>query len=155
MRTHSQGFDTISRTDRLMARFGHRVAAALAELQTRQPRHDIDERLRFAREQALARARESRLLSAEPALALGAGGAATLVVDSGSGEDGGAPWWLRLSSLLPLAVLLAGLVLIDHRYTRSQIEAAAEVDAALLADDLPPEAYSDPGFVEYLKTARP
>jgi hypothetical protein len=153
MRTNTQGFDTTSRTDRLMARFGHRVATALAELQTRQPRHDIDERLRFAREQALERARESRRLSAEPAMALGAGGAATLV--AGSGEDGGTPWWLRLSSLLPLAVLLAGLVLIDHHYTRSQIEAAAEVDAALLADDLPPEAYSDPGFVEYLKSARP
>jgi hypothetical protein len=28
----------------------------------------------------------------------------------------------------------------------------AEVDAALLADDLPPAAYSDPGFVQFLKT---
>jgi hypothetical protein len=152
MRTKSQGFDTTSRTDRLMARFGRRVAAALSEQQARQPRHDIDERLRFAREQALARAREARRLSATPALAVGGAGAATLV--TGPGDDG-APWWLRLSSLLPLAVLLAGLLLIDHHYTRSQIEAAAEVDAALLADDLPPEAYSDPGFVEYLKNARP
>jgi hypothetical protein len=31
--------------------------------------------------------------------------------------------------------------------------AAAEVDTALLADTLPPEAYRDPGFVEFLKTA--
>lgn len=152
MRTTSQGFETASRTDRLMARFGRRVAAALSEQQARQPRHDIDERLRFAREQALARAREARRLSSAPALALGGAGAATLV--AGSGDDD-APWWLRLSSLLPLAVLLAGLLLIDHHYTRSQIEAAAEVDAALLADDLPPEAYSDPGFVEYLKNVRP
>jgi hypothetical protein len=152
MRTKSQAFDTASRTDRLITRFGRRVAAALSEQQVRQPRHDIDERLRFAREQALARAREARRLSAAPALALGGAGAATLV--AGAGYDG-APWWLRLSSLLPLAVLLAGLLLIDHHYTRSQIEAAAEVDAALLADDLPPEAYSDPGFVEYLKNARP
>lgn len=154
MRTTSQGFDTASRTDRLMARFGQRIAAALSEQQAQQPRHDVDERLRFAREQALARAREARRLSAAPALALGGADAATLVARS-SGSDDGAPWWLRLSSLLPLAVLLAGLLLIDHHYTRSQIEAAAEVDAALLADDLPPEAYSDPGFVEYLKNARP
>ena len=71
MRTRSQGFDTASRTDRLMARFGRRVSAALSERQARQPRHDIDERLRFAREQALARAREARCLSATPALAPG------------------------------------------------------------------------------------
>lgn len=152
MRAKTHGFDTASRTDRLMARFGHRVAAALSELQGRQSRHDIDERLRFAREQALARAREARRLSTSPALVVGSAGAATLVTGP---SDDGAPWWLRLSSLLPLAVLLAGLLLIDHHYTRSQIEAAAEVDAALLADDLPPEAYSDPGFVEYLKNTRP
>ncbi len=152
MTTNSQAFDTTARTDRLMARFGRRIAAALSEHQTQQARHDIDERLRFAREQALARARETRRLSPAPALAIGSAGAATLV--AGSGDDG-TPWWLRLSSLLPLAVLLAGLLLIDHHYTRSQIEAAAEVDAALLADDLPPEAYSDPGFVEYLKNTRP
>lgn len=152
MRATSQRFTTASRTDRLMTRFGTRVATALSEQQTRQPRHDIAERLRFAREDALARARASRRLTMAPSLALGGAGSATLV--AGSGDDA-APWWLRLSSLLPLAVLLAGLLLIDHHYTRSQIEAAAEVDAALLADDLPPEAYSDPGFVEYLKNARP
>ncbi len=28
----------------------------------------------------------------------------------------------------------------------------AEVDAALLTDDLPPSAYADPGFLQYLKT---
>ena len=33
--------------------------------------------------------------------------------------------------------------------------AAAEVDAALLADDLPPEAYTDPGFGEFLKAPPP
>ena len=30
----------------------------------------------------------------------------------------------------------------------------AEVDAALLTDDLPPAAFSDPGFVQFLKTTR-
>jgi hypothetical protein len=36
-----------------------------------------------------------------------------------------------------------------------QIQAAAEVDAVLLADDLPPEAYADPGFGEFLKLPQP
>lgn len=150
--THSRKADQTIRAERLMARFGRRVATLLSEQEARQSRPDVDERLRFAREKALARAREARHLGARPApAALGGAGAATLA----GGPEGETPWWLRLSSLLPLAVLLAGLLLIDHHYTRSQIEAAAEVDAALLADDLPPEAYSDPGFVEYLKSSRP
>jgi hypothetical protein len=137
------------RQEQLERGFARRIAAALTEQLLSQPRQDVNERLRFAREQALARARETRRLSAAPALALGAGSAMLV-----GGPDGETPWWLRLSSLLPLAILLAGLLLIDDHYTRTQIEAAAEVDAAILADDLPPEAYSDPGFVEFLTTVR-
>lgn len=133
------------------SRFALRLTAALTELQAHNANPDIDARLNFAREQALAAARKARAVVAAPAV-LGAGGAAVL---GGGPESDAAPWWLRLGSLLPLAVLLAGLVLIDHHYTRSQIDAAAEVDAAILADDLPPEAYRDRGFVEFLKTARP
>jgi len=133
------------------ARFALRLTAALSEHQALGTNPDIDERLRFAREQALAAARQARSTATVAAATVNgpAGGAAVL----GGGPDSN-PWWLRLGSLLPLVVLLAGLVLIDSRYTRSQIEAAAEVDAAILADDLPPEAYRDQGFVEYLKSAR-
>jgi Protein of unknown function (DUF3619) len=136
------------RSEVLQERFARRVAAALTEQQTATPRRDIDERLRVAREQALVRAREAhRTVSTPAVVSTTAGGAA--ILGSPGGSD--TPWWLRLSSLLPLAVLLAGLFLIDRHYTQSQIEAAAEVDAALLADDLPPEAYRDPGFAEFLK----
>jgi hypothetical protein len=61
------------------------------------------------------------------------------------------PWWLRIASALPLVALVAGLLLIQDWQTRSQISVAAEVDAALLGDDLPINAYRDAGFVEYLK----
>jgi hypothetical protein len=30
-----------------------------------------------------------------------------------------------------------------------------QIDSALLADDLPPEAYADPGFVAFLKLRQP
>ena len=36
----------------------------------------------------------------------------------------------------------------------AEISTAAEIDAALLTDDLPPTAYSDAGFAEFLKTPR-
>jgi hypothetical protein len=139
------------RSEVLQERFARRVAAALTEQQTVTPRRDIEERLRVTREQALGLARAAQRSAPAPAVVSAtAGGAAVLGGPNGSES----PWWLRLSSLLPLAVLLAGLLVIDRHYTQSQIEAAAEVDAALLADDLPPEAYRDPGFAEFLKGER-
>ena len=133
----------------MQARFGLRITAALSELQVAAKTPDIDARLRFAREQALRRASEVR--SSQLIVAQGAGAAAL----GRSSDFDATPWWLRMSALLPLAVLLAGLVLIDSQYSRAKIEAAAELDVAILADDLPPEAYRDTGFVEFLKTSRP
>lgn len=141
---------SLQRSEALQASFGRHVAAALTQREAAQPRHDINERLRVSREQALARAREARLAAPAP-VAAAVGGATLALAGPGSGDT---PWWLRLSSLLPLAVLVLGLLLIDHHYTRSQIEAAAEVDAAILSDDLPPDAYRDPGFAEFLKVGR-
>lgn len=140
--------------DLAQARFALRLAAALTEHQRQSINLDFDARLSFAHDQAMAAAKKSRstAVAAAPSPIGSAGGAAVL---GGGPESENTPWWLRLGSLLPLAVLLAGLMLIDSQYTRSQIEAAAEVDAAILADDLPPEAYRDQGFVEFLKTARP
>ena len=56
---------------------------------------------------------------------------------------------------LPLALLIAGLVLIQQFTAQEQVMAAAEIDAVLLSDDLPPAAWTDPGFREYLKAPRP
>jgi hypothetical protein len=110
--------------------------------------HDIQERLRFAREQALAKA----LLrpTAELQLARSAG-----VYKSGTSlVMGGRPGWLTwLGSALPLALLMGGLMVIDEWHDRAQIYAVAEVDADLLNDELPPLAYSDPGFAEFLKVS--
>ena len=137
----------------LQSRVAQRLAAALTEYQVKSADASVDARLAFARDRAMETARRVRSATAvAPSLAGTSGGAAILAGLPGSES---APWWLRLGSLVPLAVLLAGLVLIDYQYTRSQIEAAAEVDAAILADDLPPEAYRDRGFVEFLRSARP
>lgn len=132
--------------DGLEARFGVRVAAMLGErAQATAP--DITERLRFAREQALSRAQAARRAAAAPAaVVVGRGGSASLASHLG--------WWVKLGSAMPLALLVFGLVGIAHVHDRDQIAAVAEVDAALLSDDLPPAAYTDPGFVEYLKTTR-
>jgi len=106
---------------------------------------NISERLRFAREKSLARSREVRL--AAPAshsiVGVSARGAAVLA--------GFVPWWQRAASALPLVMLVIGFMVIDHWAVREQVVAAADFDAQLLADDLPPAAYSDPGFAEFLR----
>lgn len=129
----------------LEMRFAGRVAAALSE-RAAEPASDIDERLRVAREQALARARQARRLSAAPAVAQSNG---TLAL------GGPTAWWQRLAAVVPLAVLAFGLLLVHQRVVQEQVETAAEIDAVLLADDLPPAAYTDPGFAEYLKSSPP
>lgn len=133
--------------DLLQERLARRLAADVAERAERVP-HDIAERLRVAREQALLRARSQRRAETQltwPVRA--AGGVAVL---------GATPaWWVRLGALLPPAALLGGLLLIGQVHEDAEIQAAAEVDAALLADDLPPVAFHDPGFVEFLKHPEP
>jgi hypothetical protein len=130
----------------LESRIALRLAARLTE-RTQDIGVDISERLRVARERALERARLAH--AATPAtsnLGVTTSGAAVL--------GGGTDWWVKLASALPLLVLLGGLMLIQQWHTRAQITVAADIDAALLADDVPPNAYSDPGFVEFLKTPR-
>ena len=80
---------------------------------------------------------------------VGRGGSATLAF-GGPGSQR----WFKLASVLPIVALIGGFLLIEHVHQKSQIAAAAEIDAALLADDVPVAAYSDPGFVEFLKAPR-
>lgn len=134
----------------LESRFGARVSAGLSQRTAVIP-HDVAERLRVGREQAVARARQLRLqpqgAAASVVVGITSRGAALL---AGPGR-----FWLRLASWLPLAVLIAGLVLIQQWTELEQVLAAAEIDAVLLADDLPPTAWTDPGFREYLKAPPP
>jgi hypothetical protein len=135
--------------DARVARFGLRVAAALSESQAQLPR-DVSERLRFAREQALLKAREARAASVAPAAAGGwVGIGSSLTLTGGDDQRQAWPKWL---SMLPLALLLAGLLLAQRGQVHDQIQATAEVDTALLRDHLPTTAYTDPGFAEFLRT---
>lgn len=131
------------RLQTLEAQFALRLTAHLHGGAQALP-HDITERLRFSRERALASRRALVTEATAPVMAQAAGRAAAL----------GSPpsLWLRLVSALPLVVLLAGLVFIQHHHDLQQIEVAAEIDSALLADDLPPMAYGDPGFSEFLRS---
>lgn len=147
--------------DARVTQFGQRVAARLNERTADLP-HDVTERLRFAREQALARAAQARAARTASATAspsvvqMGAvlatsGGPQGLPGTGGKGDNG---LWAKLISALPLLALLAGLLLMQQGQIHEQIVAAAEVDTALLSDNLPPAAFSDPGFAEYLRDSQ-
>jgi len=97
-----------------------------------------------ARQQAVDRARQLRKLSTAPSWQAQGNGSAVM--------SGPPSWWLRLASVMPLALLLVGLFVIQRTYVEQQIRAAAEIDEAILTDDLPPQAYTDPGFAEFLKS---
>lgn len=135
---------SIAMFDSLETRFGLRVSARLTE-GSRAVGGDVSERLRFAREQALERARSVRSVELPVQMGATSAGAALL----GRLRSG---WGMRVAAMLPMFALVGGLVLIQHWQDRTHIAVAAEIDAALLADDLPPNAYGDVGFVEFLKT---
>ncbi|MDP3699542.1 MAG: DUF3619 family protein [Hylemonella sp.] len=137
---------TMSATANLSAqdRYGRQLAARLDAAAQDLP-HDISERLRVARQQALSKYREVQVR--ETATILLGGGVAAL----GGGDDE-RRLWPRLASLIPLLALIAGLVLIQMVGTEQIAEDLAEIDAAILTDDLPPDAYADPGFAQFLKS---
>jgi hypothetical protein len=133
-------------TEILQDRFALKLTARLSDGCDALP-HDISERLRFARTKALAQ----RKIAADPvaALPLGGGPAATL----GSLQDH-VSWWNRIGAALPLLALVLGLVVIHSTQNDRVAQEMAQLDAALLTDDLPLAAYSDPGFSQFLKVRR-
>ena len=124
-------------------REGKNLAGLLTEACGELP-HDLTQRLRVARQQALA------VRKPEPAPAhqvMVQGNSLTL---SGQPNEGLGLWSI-LGSTLPLLALLAGLVTVQWLDREKTVSELAEVDTALLADDLPPAAYSDPGFIHFLR----
>lgn len=171
---------TPAQREALEARFALRLSARLDQ-GAQSVSHDISERLRVAREQAMRAARETRTAVAPVVVtapvAVGVTGLSTAgagnstVGGMGTGPMGGwrsshqartsgrgkrlddspTSWGWRLAAALPIVALVAGLWGIQRYYLHEQVQAATEVDMALLTDDLPPAAYSDPGFAEFLR----
>lgn len=138
------------REQALLDRLGRRMAAHLATGASELP-HPIEERLRAARERATAHRRRAPARLAPRPMA-----PATEAADMGGAAllSGGDPLD-RLGRVVTGALLLAlalGLVLVASVQDENGAREAARVDQALLTDDLPPQAYTDPGFLQFLKT---
>ena len=70
---------------------------------------------------------------------------------AGSWSSGLNGVWDTAGWIAPLVVLVFGLIGIAQWQSDSRINDIAEVDAALLSDDVPPDAYADLGFLAFLK----
>lgn len=136
--------------------FGQRIAARLNKgLDEVHPA--ISQRLRFAREQAVRK--RAALGKKSPTKATGVRGYITVLgyaEQSGTGreDDGNQEWHWAARMALTCAMLLAfgaSLVAIEQHAQTNRARELAEVDIAILIDDLPPNAYSDSGFAQYLR----
>ena len=107
--------------------------------------HDITERLRVARMQALSQRKPEPLRIFVPHLATPCG------PGMGNSEEG-LNLWSRIASVLPIIFLLLGLATIHIFQNENRANEIAQLDAELLIDDLPPAAYTDPGFLIFLKS---
>jgi hypothetical protein len=99
----------------------------------------VSERLRAARERALAR----HSIALEPVTILGAGSTALRL---GSGDEKH-PFRMFFAIL----ALLLGVCTAYYWNGFDQASENEEIDSALLADDLPPNAYLDQGFQAWLE----
>lgn len=127
-------------------RFGRSIAARLSDT-TQGLAPDISERLKAARMLALSKRKIVKLQTASNINTNG--GAATL--NMGDTDNG---LWNRLGSIIPLLALVVGLLAIAVIQEQRVTKEIADVDVELLADDLPPAAFTDPGFIHYLSANR-
>ncbi len=136
-----------SRAEIAQDRFAFKATSYLSAANADLP-HDISERLRAARVQAVAK---RKITKPQTATSLNtSGGSASLTWGNAEGMG----FWGWAGSFMPLVMLVVGLLVIDSIQSDNRALEIAEVDAALLVDDLPPAAFSDPGFLQYLKVNR-
>jgi len=107
--------------------------------------HDISERLKVARMQALAK-RKWVAETAPANVVVGQNGQAALQMGSGLRN-----WMTQLGSWLPLLLLVTGMVVIGLAQDDWTAQEIADVDTELLTNALPPAAYTDPGFAQFLR----
>lgn len=142
--------------------FGARLSRLLDTSADRLPSR-ITTRLAIARDAALAHVPQAAFVPspARPAHALAAaphGGrthrirVGALVGGPSPHDDAPHPGWRWLGIALPLLVVLAGGVSISYLDDAIKAEELADVETAVLTDDLPLETLADRGFGVFLTT---
>lgn len=127
---------------------GKRIASFLDQ-GNQQLSYEITERLRASRTRAIASRRSTQFeLKNADDLQIQANGSLRLPFPSKARDI---YIYSLIVSFIPLICLAAGLMLLYEFHNDQTALELAEIDSALLADDLPPQAYTDPAFVDFLK----
>ncbi|WP_321879040.1 DUF3619 family protein [Paraburkholderia bannensis] len=109
-------------------------------------------RLTAARKAALARKKAEPVLVRVPSLAAAGVGAGVAALPGGLPPRRRSAL-ARFALAWPLAALVAGLFAIAYFEDQQRTAELADIDAAMLSDDLPLTAYLDHGFNAYLTRA--
>jgi hypothetical protein len=129
--------------------FAYKVRRALDEQITTLPESTVS-RLSAARKLAIARKKpESVAYATAPEMRL-AGGHSSSRSGSGNPFNDSISWLVRVGIALPLIVLVVGAFGIYQYEEERRIDELAELDAVVLSDELPLNAYLDHGFDNYL-----
>ena len=129
---------------------GKRLATYLEQGNQQLP-YEVTERLRAARARALSslRVTQTEQKNADD-LQVQSNGSLRLPFPSKPHD-----FYNLVVSFIPLICLAAGLMLLYEFHNDQTALYLAEIDSALLIDDLPPQAYTDPAFVDFLKNNSP
>lgn len=110
----------------------------------------VTERLAMARAKALA-----QVLAPAPGKPAGPSPAASATTARPApGQARASLRWRVALALVPIAVLACGVLLVDFVQQEAAVTELAEIDDALLTDDVPLAAYADRGFGVYIKNTR-
>ncbi len=117
------------------------ATAALLEHGCKSMPVGIRDRLSAARMKALSVQKTEKVYVQQPVFAS----------SSGNWSIESRTLWNYVGWIAPLVVLVFGLIGIAEWQQDSRINDIAELDVALLTDDVPPDAYADIGFLGFLK----
>ena len=124
----------------------YKIRHALNEQLDSLPASTVD-RLAAARAAALARKKPE-----ETFLQVKSGGSGWRQTIANLGTYVGSPAMSRLAVAVPVLALVIGMGGMYQHEQQRQIAELADIDAAVLADELPLTAYLDPGFNAYLES---
>ena len=125
--------------------FAYKVRRALNESAENIPEATLN-RLSSARKIALSHKKQESSIAVFASKGILAG-------NNGFSFQGPNSWFGKLGVALPMLVLIVGLFGIYEYEQNQRINDLAEIDAAVLVDELPPDAYLDTGFSAYLNKA--
>mgnify|MGYP001163295338 CR=1 FL=1 len=127
--------------------FAQEIRRSLDESTARLP-FRVSHRLELARNAAIARQRTTEVQRVHAPVGALAGTSAS----GGSSEH--TVWWRLGVTLVPVLVVVIGLMVISVWNDTETADEIAEIDTAVLTDEVPLSAYTDRGFGVFLKNSR-